>query len=469
MLLAALLMVYLSANGEVIGQFDPQELPAVLAGGKIPPETFFWREGMPDWRPLRELVLPPARRPSEPESKLKIEPARMMPAAVARAGFEPKLKLEQATVGRQVARQPFVPRGQPGVTKPDKPNPAKPAPQPSATPAQDAVVAPAAKVPGSGLLPKAEPTASVSRAGRKPFVPRVQPAVTPAPAPAAAAESPRADASPESAAASAVMRHRAPNPEPSAPVAALAAPKVVAPPQRRGRWLAMTALLLLLLGALGGAGWWFFLSEPPTFSGEVRIAGGGEELVPAKGAAVFIVPQEELAARWRRQLEEAGIRATELEALLGQAKTAHRETSLVFEQAARVSEVADEYNMPDAPELRAERDVAQSAEAAALAEVERITREKEAAMSPLAFLAAPPEAIFQTGTDEDGAFQVPWSDATEGLAVFIVSNPSAENASEARGWLAPLDMSPDRDEVLRFSPQNALDADQIREIAGAAP
>ena len=406
-------MVYLSANGEVIGQFDTKELPAVLAGGRIPPEAFFWREGMPEWRPLRELVLPPSHRQPAAETKAKIEPIRRFPVAATKPSVESKLKLNPAAARAPTTPQPFSPRTETVAAQ-------EPATESASLPGKDDAPAPA---------PRRQTT------GQAAIVPRHRP---PAAAEAAAAQTERVS--------------------PSGP-----------PAKPRGRWLSLAALSFLLLGALGAAGWWFFLAEPPPLSGEVRVAGADGELVPASGAAVFLVPQEEVALRWRRQSEEARARAGEFDALLEEARALHRERSLVLELAANVSAVADEYNMPDAAELRAERDAAQAAEAETLAEVERLTREKAEAFGPAVFLGAPPEAIVQTDTDETGTFRLPFSDPTEGLAVLIVTASTTDSASPVRGWLAPLDPTRDRATPLRFSPDNALDAERIQEIADAAP
>lgn len=256
-----------------------------------------------------------------------------------------------------------------------------------------------------------------------------------------------------------------PAPAPVVPDEPVSRPAVA---KRRGAWLAPAALVLLLLGGGGAAAWWFFFAEPPPLSGEVRVAGAGGEMVPAAGAAVFLVAREELAARWRRQSEEIRDRAAQFEALLEAARAAHREKSLVLELADDVSAVADEYNMPDAEQLRAERDAAQAAEAGALAEVERLKREKDSISGPAAFLGAPPEAIRQTVTDESGAFRLPHAGPLVGLAVLVIAEPTAD-AAPVRAWFAPLDPDQDRAVTLRFSPDNALDAGQIQEMAGAAP
>ena len=387
-------MVYLSANGEMIGQFDEGELPTVLAAGTIPPESFFWREGMPEWRPLRELVLPPRPRQAAPVSKLKPAPR---PAAAVSVGNE------------------------------------TPAPHPAAL--------------SAGLVERGAPREiAPALAKRKIFTPRAIKATD-----------------------DGVMEDPASTSPAVQPLPAKPAPVAPRKPAKRGRKGLLFLLLIPLLAALGASAWWFFPVQPPALQGEVRLSGPDGALAPVAGAAVLLVSQQELAAQWRERLAEAQSRAAEVDELLKQAKAAHREKALVLELAARTSELGDEYNMPDAAELRAARDAAQAEEATALAEVEKLTREKESATDPAAVLRSPPEAIDQTQTDEAGAFQLLLPEAREGLVVLVVSGTGEEDASAVKGWLVPLDGAEERTEPARLSSDNALDADQIKQIAGAQP
>jgi hypothetical protein len=233
--------------------------------------------------------------------------------------------------------------------------------------------------------------------------------------------------------------------------------------------LLLSGALLLLLGALGAAIWWFFPMQPPALRGEVRLAADDGTEAPAAGAAVYLVSREELTARWRDQLAEAQSRAAEVDELLKQANSVHREKVLALELASRTSELAEEYNMPDAAELRAARDAAQAEEATALAEVEKLRREKESIVSAAALLQARPDALDQTQTDESGAFALTLPASTEGLAVFVLAGADGENPSEIYGWLVPLAGPDEATKPVLLSPANALDAEQIREIAGAQP
>lgn len=660
-------MVYLSANGEVIGQFEERDLPSSLAAGQVPPDSFFWREGMPEWRPLRELVLPPrpARAQPVPErpapSRSSTEPGQeaappaaeraaprpITPAIAQKKPFVPRPAVAdsrpapspQASVPARNAPMPKpeapakpaafwkrlfrrssgespkpaaapaaatlaqpAPAARLDSSAPPKPEAASPAPAAAAVPAADPVpLSPARNVgpsaassagrsakriiiapgkqsthrPGEGEAPSLTLPAKPSPTPGKEFPPQMrqsppvarapqslasgtsssgEPSATAAPetsgkkdvpavppqekskTPSQGVTRPPVDAeavgglpapsasSPAQGQASSVTHGQtaAPAPKPSLPprrqtVAAAPAPETVAvrpvhrapsaaaetapPPKtadrapaarptgkpsepaggpelmlaaaksrgRGGRKGLVAALSLLLLAALGGAAWWFFPAQPPALRGEVRLAADDGSATAAAGADVFLVSREELAARWRDQLAEAQSRGAEVEELLKQANAVHREKVLALELASRTSELADEYNMPDAAELRAARDAAQAEEATALAEVEKLRREKESFASAAALLQAPPDALDRTQTDQAGAFALPLPASTEGLVVFVLAGADGENPSEAYGWLVPLAGAGEATKPALLSPANALDAEQIREIAGSRP
>jgi len=469
-------MVYLSANGEVIGQFEERDLPSSLAAGKVPPDSFFWREGMPEWKPLRELVLPPrpvraTPAPTPPaKSEASLAAGPFAPGVAHREGREPVLKPIKPAI---TPKNPFVSRAlkdprnheASAVEEEHHAAPADPGEKKPSLPVKAA--APVRKV----FLPRAKELASP---------PEVAPAnedVIPAtPHPAMDAYSPAPAKTPLPLARKEIPAPAESDfPAPSATAIGLPAANpaiMLAASKSRGgggKKLLLAGSSLLLLGALGAAIWWFFPAQPPALRGEVRLAADGETQAPAVGAAVYLVSREELTARWRDQLAEAQSRAAEIDELLKQANSVHREKVLALELASRTSELADEYNMPDAGELRAARDAAQAEEATALAEVEKLRREKESFTSAAALLKAPPDALDQTLTDESGAFALTLPASTEGLAVFVLAGAGGENPAEAHGWLVPLAGPDEASKPALLSPANALDAEQIREIAGVQP
>lgn len=63
-------MIYLSAQGEILGQFEEDAVPSLLADGTITDAAFYWREGMSEWLPVGDLPKPKAATPlPPPESK----------------------------------------------------------------------------------------------------------------------------------------------------------------------------------------------------------------------------------------------------------------------------------------------------------------------------------------------------------------------------------------------------------------
>lgn len=514
-------MVYLSANGEVIGQFEERELPEALAAGRVPRESFFWREGMPEWRPLREFALSPRPRPAAPQPESPVSAPSVTghqpePRSLRAAGeaLAPKPALPEGP-----NKGPFVPRTQapmPGATDSDRLTNADASDSPPQSTIQSM---PAASKPVSAvrkvLLPRAKSAAAPEAVAE---ISAPIPTATTAPTPDTPRQIPQSTkvslpiarktvpvGTPRSIVAPANSRVTATTAEPEEVLSdaahaadgdatahfpsnpqtrdftprampyetAMEGPAVMlAAAKKRGRGGRKGLLvsgLVLLLGALGAAGWWLFPKQPPALEGEVRLAAADGTAAPVPGAGVFLVSREELAARWRERLSEAQSRGAEVGELLKQAKAVHREKSLALELAARTSELADEYNMPDAAELRAARDAAQAEEAEALAELEKLNREKESFATPATLLRELPEALQETSTDESGKFRLVLPEATDGLAVLVLSSAAAADSPDTRGWFVPLAVGEQRQSPVLLSSDNALDADQIKEIAGAQP
>jgi hypothetical protein len=455
-------MVYLSANGEVIGQFEERELPSALADGKIPSDSFFWREGMPEWRPLRELVLPPRPQPVSPALK----PAAASPSPIV-APPEPTAPAEVEVAPAPTPIKPAIAQKAPFVPRTRAPGAAQDGPEnipaPAATPSAPAKPVRKIFLPQAKAAPAAEGAASASGAEM----------ATPAPA---ARRTPLPSARQEIPASTPVARFAAnPPSEPSAQPALASSVPAPAPQVmlaaakargRGGRKVLLFAALLILLGALGAAAWWFFPQQPPALEGQVRLAAADGTAAPVAGAAVFLVSREELATRWRDGLTEAQSRSAEVGELLKQATAVHREKFLALELAARTSELADEYNMPDAADLRAARDAAQAEEATALAEVEKLKREKESLTSPASLLQSPADALDQTRTDDSGSFRLSLPESTDGLVVLVLAGTDSADNPDKRGWLVPLTEQEERKAHVLLSSDNALDSAQIAEIAG---
>jgi len=48
-------MIFISQNGENLGGFDELRIRHMISEGEIDDTAFFWRDGMEDWKPIREL------------------------------------------------------------------------------------------------------------------------------------------------------------------------------------------------------------------------------------------------------------------------------------------------------------------------------------------------------------------------------------------------------------------------------
>lgn len=514
-------MIFVSANGQVIGQFEESDLPSALAAGKFPADAHFWREGMPAWRPLRDLPVPPKPRPFSTEPKLKLSLPTGAP--VVRRPFVPRPRQDAAPSGDApasglpplnpapaVIRRTVLPGLKPGEEREKFP---VPSPVPATIVRRDAVPPPVPAEPAPPVAPPAEeatsPEAVPNRPGLTPFVPGqktfiprakavlppgkepeapaapVAPTAPAAPAAPAALAAPAAPAAPAPPAVGVARPLRTPI---AAPVAASpAAPlnvKATPPPAQRfmaadkppgklGSFLRRGLLIaaLPLAASAGAAAWWFWPSGPPAplaLEVEVLLPGPDGTLAAVAGAQVFVVGQEELAALWRSRLESAPAGDPGLAESLERAKAFHREKELARELAVRISELGDEYNMPDAAQLRAESEAAQAAEAAALVELEKLTAESEAVSAPAeSVLSAPEGRAQETATDEAGRFTLllPPAGQEEGMVALVLAAP-VDGESEPRGWLVPLEGAGQRTDAVRLSADNLLDLDQIRQIAG---
>ncbi|HEX4129503.1 MAG TPA: DUF4339 domain-containing protein [Pirellulales bacterium] len=51
-----MLSIYVARDGKQLGPFTPAEVRSQLAQGSIASGDLGWREGMPDWRPLAEVM-----------------------------------------------------------------------------------------------------------------------------------------------------------------------------------------------------------------------------------------------------------------------------------------------------------------------------------------------------------------------------------------------------------------------------
>jgi hypothetical protein len=184
-------------------------------------------------------------------------------------------------------------------------------------------------------------------------------------------------------------------------------------------WVALLlppqAGLLLLAGAGGGA-WWWINREPPVIPGTVVLAG-----TEASPVEVRVFRREDLAGPWRERLTGADTRGAELEKLLAEADGHVREKKLLHEEASRVCEVGEEYNMPDVAELRADRDAKEAEATAAAAEYDKLKAEKDSLLSVAGLLENLPPPVNAVVADGQGNFALP---PAEGEVVLLATTVS---------------------------------------------
>ena len=75
-----------ASDGERIGEFEENDFRDKLFGGHFPADSYYWHEGMEDWRPVAEYrslaktqrisFAPPLRR----TVKIEMDPAPVRPA-----------------------------------------------------------------------------------------------------------------------------------------------------------------------------------------------------------------------------------------------------------------------------------------------------------------------------------------------------------------------------------------------------
>ena len=424
-------MIYLSSNGEVIGQFEESAVPQMRKRGEIGDDAFYWREGMPEWLPVTKLAeAPEAKSETKPIlPKLVRAPVAATPAAAAVAAAGPVLTpAPQAAPGKTfIPRRSLVagPAAAGKLIKPEKP----PIDEP-----QTAVIAPRLEAGKDGMD---QPPAEVSKPAR-------------APVGAFAAKRGPVAAKPETAKA-------------QLPVAA-SAPGAGKGGGRKS-WLMWLLVLLLLAAGAGGSAWWWLNRVPAPIPGRVSLSG--DESGPVE---IRIFRREELAGPWRERLAAADARANELDKLIAEAQAAHREKSILYDEAAGVCAAGEEYNMPDVEELRADRDAKKADADVVKAELDKLQTEKGGLLNFEGLLAAVPAPLQTILADQGGNFLLPRPE-TGDVVLLATASSQADGQSVSRGWLEIVEVAEDGSAPgeVQFSETNRLDIDAIRQFAGATP
>jgi hypothetical protein len=67
-------------DGQEIGVYPENDIPELLAAGKLQPTDYYWRDGMPEWRPVSEVIpLQPPSLPARPASNVLAWIALVLP------------------------------------------------------------------------------------------------------------------------------------------------------------------------------------------------------------------------------------------------------------------------------------------------------------------------------------------------------------------------------------------------------
>jgi hypothetical protein len=224
-------------------------------------------------------------------------------------------------------------------------------------------------------------------------------------------------------------------------------------------------VLLLLVAAAGGGAWWWLNRAPAAIPGRVSLSG--EESGPVE---IRVFRREELAGPWRERLAAADARAAELENLVAEAQEVHRQRVILYDEAAGVCAVGEEYNMPDVEELRADRDTKKAEADAAKAELDGLQAEKETLLTIESLLETVPAPLQTIVADAQGSFLLPPPEPGE-IILLATASSQSEGNPVARGWLEVLEILADGapPEAVQLSETDLLDVDKIRNFAGAAP
>lgn len=229
------------------------------------------------------------------------------------------------------------------------------------------------------------------------------------------------------------------------------------------RWLVWSAAALLLLAVAGGGAWWWINREPPVIPGTVVLAG--TETSPVE---VRVFRREDLAGPWRERLTAADTRGAELEKLLAEVDGQVREKKLLYEEASRVFEVGEEYNMPDVAELQSDRDAKQAEATSVTTEYDKLRAEKDSLLNLPGLLESLPPPVRTVVADGQGNFALP---PEEGEVVLLATTTAGSGEQkETVAWLETLEVTEDgtAPEAVRFSETNRLDLSAIRNFAGSA-
>ena len=125
-------MIHLSANGEILGEFAEDAVPALLADGTISDAAFYWREGMSEWLPVGDLPKPKVATPLPPPESKPPGPVERQAAIASALRPEPHEKLPLVKGAAPASTSASAPAGA-GISGGAVSPAGKPVPRPVAT------------------------------------------------------------------------------------------------------------------------------------------------------------------------------------------------------------------------------------------------------------------------------------------------------------------------------------------------
>jgi hypothetical protein len=225
-------------------------------------------------------------------------------------------------------------------------------------------------------------------------------------------------------------------------------------------------LLLLILGA-AGAGTWWWLQRAPAIRGEFTPEGSDGEVLKVSELEVRLLPREEILSRWRALFGEAETKAKEAGDKIDQVQATLRDKKIIRDEAAAVHKVAEEYNMPDLPQLTDDLKKAEAEFAEVQAELENLNAAKSGVVSAGALIAELPQPLASSPIAPDGKFALE-EFPPAGRQILLVS-AAVEGSAEGgrRFWVTEVETAPPPAVPVLISGADMLTPELARQLTAA--
>lgn len=240
---------------------------------------------------------------------------------------------------------------------------------------------------------------------------------------------------------------------------------VPGPPKKRGRLLAALAAMLVLALAGGGAAWWFMVAKKPLLRGEVAVRTASGEPVPAGGFEVRAFLRDDVVPPWQSLLAAADKRAREIGPLIAEATATLKDKTVSRDEAAAVAGVAENFNMPDLEELRAQRQAAEEEVAKARKTLDDLEAQQRETVSLAALLDELPQPRARSIVNADGTFQLDFKPEAPAVLV-VVASRAGEGDGDRAAWIKLISPASPAGEPIGFTATDVLDLDKVKSLAG---